>query len=313
MNGNKLTTKEWISNAYKVHGEKYGYDKSVYKYSREKIIIMCKKHGEFLQRPNCHVSQKQGCPKCKSTLIGNLRRTTIGEFLQKCKMIHGDLYDYSKVNYKNNSTKIEIVCEKHGNFWQVASSHLLGHGCSKCHFENLSDLYTSTKKEFLQQCKDIHGIIYNYSKSIYVNNRTKVEIICTKHGSFLQRPHDHLSGNGCPKCNSSKGELEIIKVLTKNNIEFVNQKRFNDCRDKIPLPFDFFIPSKNVLIEYDGEQHFKFGCNMGKYITTEKNLRDTQKKDAIKTKYAEDSGKKLIRIPYTEMKNIETILEKEIR
>jgi len=105
--------------------------------------------------------------------------------------------------------------------------------------------------------------------------------------------------------------LRIIKWLEFKGIGYVHQKPFSGCRDKGLLKFDFYIPSKNTLIEFDGEQHFMCGF-VGKYKTTLEDLENIQRKDAIKTKWAMDNDKKLVRIPYTDMNDIETILQKQI-
>jgi hypothetical protein len=128
-------------------------------------------------------------------------KLTREEFLDRCYAIHGDTYDYSKVVYVNDSTKIEIICKVHGSFIQLASSHIYGrasngHSCMGCR----ADGRRSTREGFLDKCYAIHGDLYDYSEVVYVNSNTKVEIICKVHGSFWQRANSHLRGNGCPKC-----------------------------------------------------------------------------------------------------------------
>ena len=121
------TTDEFIENARLVHGDKYDYSKVDYKYSKEDVIIICKIHGDFLQRPGNHIKSKQGCPKCG----GSCKSNTI-EFIEKSIKIHSDIYDYSKVNYIDATTKIIISCKIHGDFEQKPYSHLNGHGCYMC-------------------------------------------------------------------------------------------------------------------------------------------------------------------------------------
>ena len=99
--------------------------------------------------------------------------------------------------------------------------------------------------------------MYDYCDVKYVNAISKVEIICDKHGTFNQTPNNHLSGKGCPICRMSHGETQIRNYLSDRNIDFEIQFRFKDCRNKLPLPFDFYLPKHNLCIEYDGEQHFR--------------------------------------------------------
>lgn len=108
--------------------------------------------------------------------------------------IHGNRYDYSKVNYIHSKIKVEIVCSIHGSFWQEPRTHLQGYGCKKC-----ADLSLTTKS-FINRAHKIHKNNYLYYKAVYKNFTTKVEIICKVHGSFWQTPGNHLSGRGCFIC-----------------------------------------------------------------------------------------------------------------
>lgn len=123
---------------------------------------------------------------------------TTEEFIQRARKVHGDKYDYSKVEYKGQETHISIVCKKHGVFVQTPHSHLRGQNCPKCAAENKAH----TTEWFIKQAKNIHGDRYDYSKVNYVTGRTKVEIICKKHGIFKQNPETHLSGSICPICSN---------------------------------------------------------------------------------------------------------------
>jgi len=116
-------------------------------------------------------------------------------YINKAKEIHGDKYDYSLTNYINIKTKIVIVCKIHGEIIVRADSHLVS-GCAKCSSTN-SKLNTNI---FIDRAKEIHGDKYDYSLTNYINIRTKVTIMCRKHGQFLQLPQSHLKGNGCNKC-----------------------------------------------------------------------------------------------------------------
>ena len=188
-----MTTEEFIQKAKKVHGNKYDYSKVEYINSYTKVCIGCPEHGEFWQTPNAHLRQ-QNCPKC----VG-LYKPTTDEWIDKAREIHGNKYDYSKVNYINNHTKVCIICPEHGEFWQTPSMHLKGQGCPKC-YGNI----TSDTEEFIEKARKVHGNKFDYSKVEYVNNHTKVCIICPEHGEFWQKPNSHLGGNGCNKCSYSK-------------------------------------------------------------------------------------------------------------
>lgn len=163
-----------------------------------------------------------------------------------------------------------------------------------------------TKDQFIIDSNKIHSNKYDYSKIEYIGLYSKVEIICSIHGSFLQKPAHHLRGCGCgcgcQICSESIGEKLIVKVFTIYNIEFERQKRFDDCRgNRFPLAFDFFLPKYNVLIEFNGQCYYK-------NIYGQKSLDDTKKRDSIKNIWVRQKGIKLLRIPYWRRSEIEMLI-----
>jgi very-short-patch-repair endonuclease len=120
-------------------------------------------------------------------------------------------------------------------------------------------------------------------------------LYCKENGEFLQRPDHHLQKIGCPKCKLSHGEKQVDIYLREHNINFIPQKRFSDCKDKQPLPFDFYLPEVNICIEYDGPQHYGIWNNKKFNI----NFKTIKIHDEIKTNYCKQKGIRLIRIPYT--------------
>jgi hypothetical protein len=239
-----------------------------------------------------------------------MKRLTTEEFIEIAKEVHGNIYDYNKVEYKNTDTKVCIICKEHGEFWQTPYKHTKREqGCPKCGAAK-SKTYTvqrnklklhkkpkMSQEEFLQKCKEVHGNRYDYSKAEYKGSKEKVCIICKEHGEFWQIPKNHyINKCGCPICNESKGEKEIAEILTKANITFERQKTFTDCRNKKELPFDFYLPNYNLLIEYDGEQHFT-----ARGFISEKKLKKTQKCDVLKNLYCnKNNSPELLRISYTD-------------
>ena len=200
----RKTTEEFIEKANIIHNNKYDYSKVEYKSNSTKVCIICPEHGEFWQTPYNHL-RGCGCPKC----VGKNKKTT-EEFIRRAKEVHGDKYDYSKVEYINAKTKVCIICPEHGEFWQIANRHLSGCGCPKCVGKN------KTTEEFIRRAKEVHGDKYDYSKVKYVNNSTKVCIICPEHGEFWQKPAGHLRGCGCPKCKGkNKTAEEVIEKARK--------------------------------------------------------------------------------------------------
>lgn len=132
-------------------------------------------------------------------------RLTTEEFIRKAKAVHGDRYDYSKTVYVNQKTNVVITCLVHGDFTQCPTNHYNGAGCPMC-----SKNKRMTTDDFILRAKAIHGEKYDYSKVNYINNRTKVTIICPNHGEFQQAPDKHLHGSECPACAKIKAKQTMI-------------------------------------------------------------------------------------------------------
>ena len=148
--GIRLTTKSFIEKSNKVHNNKFDYSKVVYKNNRTNVYIICPEHGEFWQTPDNHLNGHH-CPKCNGGVSISQQ-----EFIEKAKEIHGDKYNYSKVEYINSKTKVCIICPEHGEFWQTPSNHLAGKGCLKCKISKLELLV----KQYLN--KNNINYIYQY-------------------------------------------------------------------------------------------------------------------------------------------------------
>ena len=129
--GRRKTTEQFIAEAKAVHGDKYDYSKTEYKNWLTKICIICPIHGEFWQFPQTHL-ESVGCKKCSGIEKGNKMILSTEEFIKRARDIHGDKYDYSKVEYIGTYKKVCVICPKHGEFWQTPRSHLSGHGCPNC-------------------------------------------------------------------------------------------------------------------------------------------------------------------------------------
>ena len=305
-----INLEEFVEKANQVHGiGTYNYSKVKYVNMHTEVMIICPKHGEFLQTPSNHLSGK-GCRMCGIERLSEIKKLTTKEFIEKANIKQGiGTYNYSEVFYVDSNTPIKIIClkEGHGYFWQTPSAHLSGEGCSKC-----GGTKKLTIEEFIEKANRVQGIgRYDYSKVNYVNNCTDVIIICPIHGEFLQTPSDHFQGCGCSLCNKkSKGEIKITRFLTNNNIKFEREKRFDDCRNILPLPFDFYIPKYNLCIEFDGIQHFQNTNWYGKMSNEEmkENLKSNQLRDQIKNDYCKKNGINLLRIRYDE--NVEEKLIK---
>lgn len=294
----KLHIEEFIYRSSKIHLNKYDYSKVKYNNNLTEIDILCPIHGLFKQRPDFHL-RGSGCPKCSIFEVHEQQKKSEEETIKGFINIHGDRYDYSKVNVVNSKTSVIIICKMHGEFYPTPNGHLKGTGCPKCSIIEQTEKQRKTIDEFIVESKKVHGNIYDYSKTTYLDSKSNIIIICNKHGEFYPTPNNHLRGSGCPICKSSKGEIEITNFFIQNSIEFIAQHKFHDLFYKGKLRCDFYLIKYNLVIEYNGEQHYSpnpfFGGELG-FIKTK--LRDN-----IKKQYCFDKGIKYEIIRYDE--NIE--------
>jgi len=300
MKNEKLTTEEFIKRSKLVHGNKYDYSITNYINKRSKVKIICKKHGIFEQTAYYHYYFKQGCPECKVN-----KQLTTEEFIERSKLVHGDKYDYSLSNYKNAHTKVKIICKEHGIFNVRPMDHMNGIKCSMCSLGFIKNNNITTEG-FIERAKLKHGDRYDYSKTKYINSMSKVIITCREHGDFLQKAESHTRGRGCPNCKKSVGENKIELFFNKNNVLFEKQKMFEDCKNILSLPFDFYLPNYNICIEYDGIQHYQPVKHFGGI----ENFNLRKKLDEIKNEYCKNNNIRLIRISYKE--NVENKLNYEL-
>ena len=185
------------------------------------------------------------------------KKKTYEEFIFEANIKHnGKGYEYDKNTYKDTHTKMRIFCPKHGEFWQSPKSHLK-YECKYCSYEKRGKNNTLTTQEFINKANIVHGEgKFNYSKSEYKGTRAPICIICPKHGEFWQKPNDHLTGKGCPKCNESKLEKKVENFLKENGINYISQYKPKWLGKQ---SLDFYIPEYKTAIECQGKQHFGIG------------------------------------------------------
>ena len=173
------------------------------------------------------------------------------KFIIDAKKIHGDKYDYSLVDYKNNCTKVKIICPTHGEFEQTPNNHLSGKGCLKCYGDKTRIRCRSNREQFIPKADLIHNSFYSYSLVDYKNNCTKVKIICPTHGEFEQQPNNHLSGQGCPKCKANNQRiLNAQKWCEKYDTGTLYLLRcYNDIEELLKIG----VTSRSIEERYNGK------------------------------------------------------------
>lgn len=303
----RLTLDEFLKRATDTHGDDvYDYSNVQYCNMYTKIKIMCPSHGKFIQKPQDHLNGR-GCPICAI----EKQRMTVEEFVDRANEIHDNLYEYSQVEYLNYTTKVVIICSKHGEYLQLPGNHLKGHGCSKCRDERLSEQHTRTKEEFIKLATEIHGSKYDYTDVIYVNCKERVKIRCQKHGHFYQTPDAHINGrSGCPTCNYVKAEEDIARLCNNDERVVENGRKslkcidiHNNCITRILYPdrVGKTVSGKKFIIECDGRQHFEEVYCYGNQVS---DLRDQVCRDLAKNIYARDNNWSMLRISYLEYDDI---------
>ena len=163
-----------------------------------------------------------------------IMKKTKEQFIKDARQVHDDKYVYTKVEYLNCRTKVCIICQEHGEFWQTPSNHLSGQGCPMCGRLKVINTTSSNKDEFIEKAKKVHGDKYDYSKVEYINNHTNVCIICPEHSEFRQTPHNHLQGRGCKKCAklSSRLKQRLGKDLFINKSKEVHGDKYDYSKVK---------------------------------------------------------------------------------
>lgn len=293
-------------------------------FNYEEAKELCKKHDfEFvdIKRENGIIYIYFICNKHKELGIQKMQKSNIKRDIKGCKYCKGDLpewyvrerinneYSYIKLigKYKNMSTPLECYCEKHDVYWSTTPQKILnGTGCIKCGIEKVSKHNMLSQEQFEEVIKISNPDIEVISE--YKGYENDITVKCKKCGYIWTLNAYSLKSNGtrCKKCSYTyKGEDEVIKVLDGLSCNYIQQYKFENCKDKRCLPFDFYLPDYNMCIEYDGQQHYepRFG---------EGNFNKTKLHDEIKNKYCKDNNINLLRIPYWELSNIKNIIKDEL-
>lgn len=238
------------------------------------------------------------------------KKLTTYEFQNRLNKIYGENEYVVLSEYINNSTKVDILHKKCGNIIQKAPVKMTGSTKEGCYICSGKNHYKT--KETLQSEIDIK--FPNEYKIIgeYVNAKTPIEVykLSCNHVYYIS-PDNLLRGKGCPKCwiGHSHYMQMVEDYLDKNNIKYVPEKRFDDCKNIRALPFDYYLPDFNMCIEVDGEFHYN---NNNVYKNRPEQYIKLKNRDAIKTRYCKDNNIELLRLPYFEESNFETILNEKL-
>jgi len=309
-NKKRLTLDSITDKCNKIHNSKYKYLKlywiTVNGYDRAMLLIECPVHGEFKQRLDAHMNGS-GCYNCY--LEVNKKTITFESAVKESRKVHGDRYKYIELYWDDSSgynrAMLVIECPIHGIFRQRLDGHLSGNVCYQCSVDN-SKL---SKSDFITRSLKTQPLNMNdYTNTIITSVSDKATIKCNIHNKYYtQTVNDHMRGNiGCKLCTATVGELAVAKYLDKHNIDFIQEYRFTDV--VFIHYYDFYLPELNILIEYDGEQHYKPVKNLG----GKKGLIQTKIRDKRKDDLAITINIPLIRIPYYKLDELDKFLTHQI-
>lgn len=287
------------------------YNNYTYKQKNNTIVVTCEEHGETINVYRGANSVKYPCRKCGIKIRSDYNSYTNEHYIKHAKILHENKFSYfikDNVIYANCDNNAHPPFELTGN---IKYNHLNKlSGCKECKKVLFRKKYSKTQQEFINESKIIHNNMYDYTLVNYINCHTKVKIICKKHGVFEQTPLNHLQRCGCKICNQSLAENTMAILFDKYNISYEREYTFDDCLSpkNRKLKYDFFISKLNMLIELDGQHHFKVISYSDDMDKNEENYKNVVLYDEIKNKYAIENNIKLIRVPYTDFKYIPEIV-----
>lgn len=248
-----MKKEEFLKLVAEVHGDKFDYSLVPEEFQyKEKLPVVCPKHGVFHITVGNHIHNGRGCAKCGFEYVASLKRVRYKEkFFTQAPVIHKNKYDYSKCEFYTSSDKAVIICPIHGEFLQSPEVHMRGSGCAEC-----GRLVSSAKQkykcaDFIAAATNTHGDTYDYSELNFMSYDEKVDIICKIHGKFKQDPNNHITGNGCPAC---------VKDMLREKFKMPEEEFFSRVKSNFPeLDFSETVYTNNQdLIEVNCPTHGKF-------------------------------------------------------
>ena len=295
---NKKTNEQYVNELKKANPNIIALEE--YIDSKTPILHKCLiDNFEWMALPSNTVRGSR-CPECNRRERMETNRKTHDEYVKEVKIINPNIQVCGE--YVNAKTPILHKCLIDDFEWSpVPSSILRGYGCPICGIKKNVENRRKSQDEYIKEANLSNPDVEIIGE--YISISTPIEHRCKIHNlTYETMPYNVLHGSGgCPKCTESKGERKIRQWIEKNNIDYIYQYKYEDCKDGKTLPFDFYLPKYNILIEYDGEQHFK----SIEYFGGETAFRLIQKHDAIKNEYCKNNGISLLRIPYYKYNNIE--------
>ena len=284
---------------------------SEYKNFKTYVTCECAIDGHIWDAYPQNLLKGHGCPICSARRASEKNTKSHKQFVDEIANISPNIIITG--TYTKSIDPISCKCKICGNEWNTVAQNLIsGKGCPECKKSKLSDLLRKDVEIFKDELYLINPNIEIIGE--YINSYTKVLCRCKKDDFVWSAlPSNLLRGTGCPICNSSHGEQKITNYLKLQNISFIPQYKFEQCKNQRKLPFDFYLPDFNMCIEYDGLQHYKPVCFGGcSYDDALLAFKQTKANDKIKNHFCNSNDINLLRIPYYEFNNIAKILKDKL-
>lgn len=301
----KKTNEEFLYEIAKIHPNVEVL--TPYMGAHERVKCRCKIDG-YEWEPKAYIlASGRGCKVCGYKTVSQKLQHSIEENIVAIQKTSPNIEVLDRI-YDGKCWKVHCRCKLDGYEW-FATPHrvVAGDGCSRC-----AGKEKKTTEMFKQELAKIHPDIEVIGE--YQGTHTGIQCRCRRDGHIWSpTPRNLLAGWGCPNCSMSRGERRISNYLDLHGIEYEHEKGFSDCKDEHVLPFDFYLPSCNMVIEYDGEQHFR-PVKFGGADDTKADARFErgQQHDRIKNEYCRNNAINILRIDYTQFDEIENILDKHL-
>lgn len=253
------TTEEWVKLAQNKHPE-FTYDKTIYLNKNTKVTVTCAIHGDFLVNPKEFVHGTAYCPKCREE---KNHAKFVQKVIKRAQKAHkDDDYIYHPELITKSTEKMGVECKKHGIFWQSIGNHInLGCRCPQCVQEESGEKSRISFDEIVEKARAVHGDKYVYHEDKYVKTMDKTVITCPIHGDFEQTMHNHLAGQGCPKCGAKSGGLKIRLTQEEFLERALNEHKYDN--------FDYsraVYKSSNEDVEIGCPKHGFFKVNAMRFL-----------------------------------------------
>lgn len=256
------------------------------------ILHYCKKHYiKWMAMPQ-NILRGGGCRDCGNEKIGDKFRKTHEQYVKELAEINPNLEVVGL--YTGSMIKTLHRCKIDGHEWYVIPNSILqGGGCPECNIRKQIAIQRKTHEQYVKEVAEVNPNVEVIGE--YAGDGIPILHRCLIDGhEWMIRPGSILQGQGCPKCNASKGEKIIANWLNKNNISYEQQKTFDGCRNKLPLLFDFYLTHYNIAIEYNGKQHYE----PIDYFGGEEAFKNVVMRDKIKEDYCVKNNILLVKIAY---------------